>query len=899
MTARMALTPGTKIGPYEIVSPLGAGGMGEVYRARDPRLGREVAIKVLPSSLSADPGRLQRFEQEARSASALNHPNILVVYDVGTDNGVPYLVTELLEGETLRQRLRDGALPVRKGSELAEQIAQGLAAAHERGIVHRDLKPDNIFLCRDGRAKILDFGLAKLIAPEPQDATLTSLQSHPTQAGTVLGTAGYMSPEQVRGQTADPRSDIFAFGAVLYEMFSGRRAFEGPTPADTASAILKEDPADLLASNPKITPALNRIVLHCLEKNPEERFQSARDLAFHLHSLSSISESGTAVPADLPSREFSPERWLLAFLALALVAAGSWWLRGHVGGKPVAKAMQFERLTDFAGMEEHPAISPDRKSVAFTRDAGGLRQIWVRLLGGGAPIQVTRDAVDHLSPRWSPDSGSLIYYSPPATEAYGTIWQIPALGGTPRPLTKSLGPADLSHDGKRLAFFRFENRQVELTVSAVDGSAPQVVTRLSAQYNYSYPRWSPDDANIAYQRSQIFRSDIFSVPSQGGQPRAITADDVMMSGFAWLPDGSGIVYSSARGSTIVYLPTYSLWLAKLSGSPAVRLTVGEESYVSPDISGAGAIAASRVRMRFDLWKFPADSSATENVRRGIPLTRQTGQVQTPDAGPGDRELVYLSDSGGHGDLWIMRQDGTEARQVTFDRDPNISVGVPVWSPDGKNIAYVTTRNQKGWSFGLWLVSPDGSNNRLVTDNGGWACWSPDSKWLYYGVPTDNGYHMEKISPDGGRPIVVRTDNAVAGAISPDNSTLYYLSPQENLTGVADYEVRIASPDNGPTRLLSRIPGSRVPVTYGWTLQPVISPDGKSLALLLRDDAGNINVWSLPTQGGTLRQITDFGQRRTVIARRVSWSSDSRSIFAALAEGDADIVLLEGALPDQH
>jgi Tol biopolymer transport system component len=244
----------------------------------------------------------------------------------------------------------------------------------------------------------------------------------------------------------------------------------------------------------------------------------------------------------------------------------------------------------------------------------------------------------------------------------------------------------------------------------------------------------------------------------------------------------------------------------------------------------------------------------------------------------------------------MRQDGTEARQVTFDRDPNVSVGVPVWSPDGKSIAYVTTRNQKGWRFGLWLVSPDGSNNRLVTDNGGWACWSPDSKWLYYGVPTDNGYHMEKISPDGGRSIIVRTDNAVAGAISPDNSTLYYLSPQENLTGVADYEVRIASPDNGPARLLSRIPGARVPVTYGWTLQPVISPDGKSLALLLRDDAGNINVWSLPTQGGTLRQITDFGQRRTIIARRVSWSSDSRSIFAAVAEGDADIVLLEGALP---
>ncbi len=579
-----------------------------------------------------------------------------------------------------------------------------------------------------------------------------------------------------------------------------------------------------------------------------------------------------------------------------MVAAGSWWLGRNFAGKAAAKAAHFQRLTDFAGMEEFPAISPDGKSVAFTRDSGGFRQLWVRLLSGGVPIQVTRDPVDHQSPRWSPDSSSLIYYSPPAAEAYGTVWQIPALGGTPRPLTHSLGSADLSHDGKRLAFFRFENRQVELVTSALDGSAPQVVTRLSAQYNYSYPRWSPDDAQIAYERSQVFRSDIFAAPSQGGQPRPITADDVMMSGFAWLPDGSGVVYSSARGSTIIYLPSHNLWLAKLKSSASVQLTFGEESYISPDVSSAGAITASRVRMRFDLWKFPVDGSATENVRRGIQLTHQTGQVQTPDVGPGDRELVYLSDSGGHGNLWIMRQDGTEARQVTFDRDPGVSVGVPYWSPNGKSIAYVTTRNKKGWRFSLWLVSPDGSNDHLVAENGGWACWTPDSRWLYYAVPTEDSYRIEKISTEGGPSVVVRTDNAMAPAVSPDNHTLYYLSPQENLSGVADYEIRMASPDNGPSRRLARIPGSRVPVTYGWTVHPVVSPDGKSLALLLRDDSGSINVWSLPTQGGSLRPITDFGQRRTIIARRVSWSSDSRSIFAALAEGDSDIVLMEGVLP---
>ncbi len=493
----MALAPGTKLGPYEIQSQLGAGGMGEVYRARDPRLGREVAIKVLPASLSADPGRLQRFEQEARSASALNHPNILVVYDVGTHEGAPYLVTELLEGQTLRERLYDGVLPPRKSLEYAVQLGQGLAAAHDKGIIHRDLKPDNIFLCRDGRCKILDFGLAKLVTPEPDDATVTGLNSACTAEGMFIGTAGYMSPEQVRGQKADARSDIFAFGAVLYEMLSGRRAFAGSTPADTASAILKEDPADFPAGNRRIPPSLDHIVRHCLEKNPEERFQSARDLAFHMDSLSSISDFSAGVPADLPTKGLSrPVGWLLGSLVLALLVAGV-WLGRNFAGKSDVQAAQFRRLTDFAGMEEFPALSPDGKSVAFTRDVGGFRQIWVRLLSGGAPIQVTRDALDHQSPRWSPDSGSLIYYSAPGAQPYGTVWQIPALGGTPRPLTQSLGSADLSHDGNRLAFFRFPNGQVELVVSPLDGTELRVVTRMYPQYTYSYHRWFRPAAPIS------------------------------------------------------------------------------------------------------------------------------------------------------------------------------------------------------------------------------------------------------------------------------------------------------------------------------------------------------------------------------------------------------------------
>src|ERR1700733_7144001 len=290
----MNLTSGARLGPYEIVSPLGAGGMGEVYRARDTRLKREVAIKVLPPAFSRDGDRLRRFEQEALATAALNHPNILAVFDIGTtdsgaDQGSPYVVSELLEGETLRERLRGGAIAVRKTLDYALQIAHGLAAAHEKGIIHRDLKPENLFLTKDGRVKILDFGLAKLTQAESGDHTSLPTMTHATEAGVVLGTAGYMSPEQVRGMAVDARSDIFSFGAILYEMISGKRAFHRETSADTMSAILREEPPELSETNRSVSPALERMVQHCLEKNPEQRFHSASDIAFDLEHLTGVS----------------------------------------------------------------------------------------------------------------------------------------------------------------------------------------------------------------------------------------------------------------------------------------------------------------------------------------------------------------------------------------------------------------------------------------------------------------------------------------------------------------------------------------------------------------------------------------------------------------------------------
>src|SRR5688572_13904768 len=343
----MSLAAGTKVGPYEIAAPLGAGGMGEVYRARDARLSRDVAIKVLPPSFAADAERLRRFEQEARATGRLNHPNVLQVYDVGTHEGTPYVVSELLEGETLRERIGGTPLPVRKAIEYAAQVARGLAAGHDKNIVHRDLKPENVFVTRDGRVKILDFGLAKLLdTGQDVHAESETRDRPPTDAGTVLGTVGYMSPEQVRAKPVDHRSDIFSFGAVFYEMLSGQRAFRGASAVETMNAILKEDPPELSESNRHLPPALERIVGHCLEKSPEERFQSARDIAFDLEQLSG---SATHVALVAPAESARPRliRLMAAALAVVAIAAAAF----------------------FAGQRSVPSVQPEFRPVTFQRGA--------------------------------------------------------------------------------------------------------------------------------------------------------------------------------------------------------------------------------------------------------------------------------------------------------------------------------------------------------------------------------------------------------------------------------------------------------------------------------------------------------------------------------------------------
>src|SRR5712664_2135723 len=439
----MALTSGTKLGAYEIVAPLGAGGMGEVYRARDTKLGREVALKLLPPLFAADADRVARFKREAQLLASLNHPHIGAIYGFEDADDMPALVLELVEGDTLYDRVRRGPLSLSDALAFAQQIADALDAAHRAAIIHRDLKPSNIKITPDGVVKVLDFGLAKAFAAEGSDQDLSksaTITAGATIVGAVLGTAAYMSPEQARGQPVDKRTDIWAFGCVLFEMLTGTSAFARETVTDTIVAVVGAEPS--WRSLPADTPdSIRRLLTRCLQKDARRRLHDIADARIEI-------EDAMATPAE-PAPGPTPRRWSrLALSALSLGIATALvllWVARDRFGRPAAKASpdtRVTRLTDLPGLEESPAISPDGRSVAFTAGVGGKRQLFVQLSAGGAPLQITRDPVDHECPRWSPDSSSILYFSPAVSgTVQGSIWEIPALGGVSRRVVTSVGGA--------------------------------------------------------------------------------------------------------------------------------------------------------------------------------------------------------------------------------------------------------------------------------------------------------------------------------------------------------------------------------------------------------------------------------------------------------------------------
>lgn len=878
----MQVLAGDSLGNFRILAPLGKGGMGEVYRARDLRLDREVAIKILSASLANDAGALARFEREAKAVAALSHPNIIAIHGFEKADDRFFVVMELLEGESLRERMSRSRMPTRSASDIADKIVAGLCAAHARGIIHRDLKPENIFLTRDGQIKILDFGLA-IFRDCDEAADPSATVGLLTEAGAVLGTPSYMSPEQASCKIADARSDIFSVGSILYEMFTGVRAFARPTTAETLTAIIRED-VEFPASTKNVPDRVQSIVLRCLEKDSARRFQTASDLAF------ALSQSSNAEPW----RTSSSFRWktLAIVAALAFAALALWAIPRWMQNPKRPQAIEFQRLTDFAGLEEAAATAPDGKAVAFVADAKGTRQIWVRLLAGGAPLQITHDAGDHLFPRWSQDSSFIYYYVPPEEqENSGTLWQVSALGGSPRRLANSVSEADVSHDGKKLTFFRMGGSGVDLVSSDTDGSNQHLISSFPSATHCRNPRWSPDDSSIAYNMGNLtWADDLYIVPEHGGEPRQITHQKQFISGLSWTAAGDGIVYATASGNNLLYLSTTELWFASRSGSNPLQLTYGDVSYQWPDVDSQGNVVASANTIHFDIWKFPIDGPPDKNVLRGGRITHQTAHVQTPSVSPDERQMAYISDSGGHGNVWIKDLRSGDTRQITSIKGA-IKVGVPLWSPRGDKIAFVE------WPLGgdveYWLVDPDGSNlHRLITSGIG-ANWSGDSRWLYYSSASDAKSILYKIPSGGGDPVPVRKDEP--GSLpSPaaDGSSVSFVVPLKNLNGTSDFDIRIARPEDGLAKSLGKIAANRVPPWQA--LHPTMSPDGKYLALLLNDEFGT-NIWLMSTADGKMRKVTDFGDRRTFIARRVCFSPDGKFIYAAVGDADSDIVKLDGLL----
>ncbi|HXM79692.1 MAG TPA: protein kinase, partial [Thermoanaerobaculia bacterium] len=532
----MTLNAGSRVGPYEILAPIGAGGMGEVYRARDPRLGREVAIKVLPVSFSADADRLRRFEQEARAAGILNHPNITAVLDIGEHAGSPYVVQELLEGETLRQALAGGKLSPRRAIDYAIQIARGLAAAHEKGIVHRDLKPENVFVTKEGRVKILDFGLAKLThTEEGGQATSVPTATAGTEPGVVLGTLGYMSPEQVRGKSADACSDLFSFGAILYEMLAGQRAFRGDSAADTMSAILREDPPDLSLTNQALPPGLERIVHHCLEKNAEQRFQSARDLAFDLEALSGVS-APRIEPSSLKIRGRFPSRAALAALVLALAVG---LFAGRLVWKPgPASPPSFKRLTYGRGPIWSARFAPDGQMIVYAASWDGAQEPQLYSVRVESPESLRLALPSGRVESVSRNGEMLILHLLQFSTGYariGTLSQAPLSGSAPRDLLEDVGHADWSPDGSAIAVVRAPQWRYRL-----EFPAGKVLYETTGWI--SYPRISPKGDAVAFFDHPLFGDDRGSVAimDRSRKKRTLSTGWESAQGISWSPSGEEI-----------------------------------------------------------------------------------------------------------------------------------------------------------------------------------------------------------------------------------------------------------------------------------------------------------------------------------------------------------------------
>jgi serine/threonine protein kinase/Tol biopolymer transport system component len=755
--------------------------MGEIYRARDARLNRDVAIKVLPASFASDAERLQRFELEAKAAGQLNHPNVLTVFDVGSIDGAPYLVTELLDGETLRERLTHAhgasqtSLGARKTLDIGRQIALGLAAAHGAGIVHRDLKPENIFLTRDGRVKLLDFGLAQVVE-QPADRGSAATALRVTNPGTVLGTIGYMAPEQIRGRQVDARADVFALGAVLFEVASGRRAFDRDSSADTLAAILKEDPPDLSSSGVVVPPALDRIIRRCLEKNPDERFQSARDLAFAIEAVEGSSPATTlsgAVPAIEPRRRGRASQLLAALVIVGLgIAAVAGYVVGRIAQPGAASGSSLPRfdikqVTFDVDQLLTPALSPDGTLVAFVKqNPAGDPDIYVQRVGGENPIDLTKDSRQaEYQPAFSQDGRQIAFRS---DRGAGGIFVMGSTGENVRRLTdEGFNPA-WSPDGTEIAYstssiFDPTTRNEVATIWRVNvdtGAKVKVADADAVQ-----PAWSPDGKFIVFWglEGTTGRRCLYTVPSAGGARTKIVDDDSMNWNPIWSKDGYVYFLSDQE-------PPMNLWRLPINPStgaaagPAERLTASTQPYswLTRSPGGGMAVAVTANTCKVDRYPFSID---TGSFGAATTILNTTRAVTNISASPDGRLLAFTATDASE-DLVVMKTDGTGMVRLTNDRFRDRQAH---WSADSSTVYFGSNRSGP---YEIWRVSADGGPLESVARKAAWALVvpvvSPDNKYLAVlaVVPKLQLELLDLSSPVAGRVLRDIAPPEVPGPVAP-------------------------------------------------------------------------------------------------------------------------------------
>ena len=801
---RVMLPAGTRLRDYEVQSLVGIGGMGEVYRAHDPRLGRDVAIKVLPSAFASDPDRLRRFEQEARATAALNHPNILAIFDVGAaGEAIPYVVSELLEGETVRECLNRGPLSARQTVDLALQLASGLAAAHKKGIIHRDLKPENLFLTTEGRLKILDFGLAKLARGRGSSAFDAPTLPQETEAGIVLGTAGYMSPEQVRGIAVDHRADIFAFGAILYEMLAGKRAFRKPTSAETMTAILNEDPPAISQIVPGIPPALSAIVQRCLEKNPQQRFQSVPDLLSALESLSGlagvapsdhrfvakvespgervgarvIDEALSVAPASAPqAAEPKPAKPLwkrkatLAGAACVIVAGLLYtWIAPQIERLWRLRELQQLKvvpLTALPGNVASPTFSPDGSQLAFAWDGennGAGYDLYVKVVGSDKPLRLTNHPAAWVSAAWSPDGRSIAMSRSAGKDDSGIYLMLPTGGPEHKLIARTAlawygNELSWSPDGKRLAYTDVNQdppHDVGLFSLSLDTLAR---TKLQTDCGLTaMPRYSPTGRFLAFVCGDTgFTSSLRLLRmADGKQIRLFSRPDLML-GIAWSSDERRIVFSSESNYG-------ALWETSLARpSQLETLPVGHDATELAAVRSGPGLAYVQGSINVNIWRLDLLASPPQARKLVISTRTQTGPSISPDGSM----IAFESTRSGASEVWVCNADGSNAQQLTHFG--SLDTGSARWSPDGKLLAF---DSRAGGEANVWVVDPRGGvPHKFDTDihDNSNPSWSHDGAWIYFVNGADTGERrVWKAPSNGGHALPITKGGATFPLESPD------------------------------------------------------------------------------------------------------------------------------------